>query len=147
MTQRGNDQRQEPAGVYGTRDVARIVALPPQRIRRMVRAGLLRPRRDRRGAYRFSFQDIVLLRVSKNLVERGIRRGRIRRSMLRLRRQMPQDRPLSSVRIWTEYNVIFAACGPETWMPESGQILLNFGRPDSPPRIERLVSRLVGKPL
>ncbi len=113
----------------------------------MVRAGLLCPWRDRRGAFRFSFQDIVLLRVSKNLVERGIRRGRIRRTMLRLRRQMPQDRPLSSVRIWTEYDVIFAACGTETWMPESGQILLNFGRPDSPPRIERPVFQLVGKPL
>lgn len=121
---------------FRTREVARVTALSPRRVRRMVYAGLVHPGRGRRGEYRFSFQDIVLLRMSKTLLASGVARRRIRHSLLRLGRQMPRGRPVTSVRMWTEGDRILARCGQVTWIPESGQILLNFGRSERPSQIE-----------
>jgi hypothetical protein len=123
--------------VFKTRDVARVVSLSPRRVRRMVHAGFVRPRRDHRGEYRFSFQDIVFLRMSKVLLESGIARRRIRHSLLRLGRQIPVGRPVTSARLWAEGDRILARYGQVTWIPESGQILLNFGRSERASRIER----------
>ncbi len=131
------EHRKFNGAVFKTREVARVVALSPRRVRRMVHAGLVRPSRGLRGEYRFSFQDIVFLRMSKALLESGIARRRIRHSLLRLGRQVPGGRPLTSVRMWTEGDRILARYGQLTWIPESGQILLNFGRSERPSRIER----------
>ncbi len=137
MTQADVDHRSFNGGAFRTREVARVAALSPRRVRHMVYAGLLRPRRGRRGEYRFSFQDIVLLRMSKALLESGIPRRRVRRILSRLGHQIPGGRPLTSVRMWAEGDRIFARYGSMTWMPESGQILLNFNRFGPSSRIER----------
>ncbi|MFZ0428850.1 MAG: MerR family transcriptional regulator [Acidobacteriota bacterium] len=126
------------SAVFKTREVARALSLSPRRVRRMIYAGLLRPTRSRGGEYRFSFQDIVVLRMSKTLQEEGVPRSRIRGCLIRLRRQMPRGRPLTSVRIWTEGDQIFARDGRETWNPESGQILLDFGAPGDRCNVEPL---------
>ncbi|MGH7806347.1 MAG: MerR family transcriptional regulator, partial [Candidatus Binatia bacterium] len=52
---------------YTARDVAKLLALSIGQVRSFVRAGFLVPERGPRGEFRFTFQDLVLLRTAKEL--------------------------------------------------------------------------------
>ncbi|PYM71322.1 MAG: hypothetical protein DME10_16725 [Candidatus Rokuibacteriota bacterium] len=60
-----------------------------------VRAGLLAPRRGRQGRLEWSFQDLLLLKTTKGLLDARIPMARIRRMMASLKRQLPDDQALS----------------------------------------------------
>ena len=54
--------------VYTAKSVARLLDLSVQQVRSYARAGFLQPDRGPRGEYRFSFQDLVMLRTAKGLM-------------------------------------------------------------------------------
>lgn len=105
---------------YSTAQVAALLRLAPSRVRAFVRAGFLTPRR-RGNAYRFTFQDLVLLRTAKELTEAGIGPTRVGRALARLREQLPRGRSLSAVRITAEAGQVVARDGGEVWEPRTGQ--------------------------
>jgi tetratricopeptide (TPR) repeat protein len=111
---------------YTTRDVAKLLGLSEAQVRSQARVGYLAPDRGPRNAYRFSFQDLVLLRAAKALSEARIAPRRIRRALRTLTRQLPAGRSLSGVRISSEGDRIVVRDGAATWNPESGQLLLDF---------------------
>jgi tetratricopeptide (TPR) repeat protein len=111
---------------YTTRDVAKLLGLSEAQVRSQARVGYLAPDRGPRNSYRFSFQDLVLLRTAKALSEARIAPRRIRRALRTLTRQLPAGRSLSGLRISSEGHRIVVRDGTETWNPESGQLLLDF---------------------
>lgn len=111
---------------YTTRDVAKLLGLSEPQVRSQARVGYLAPDRGPRNAYRFSFQDLVLLRAAKALSEARIAPRRIRRALRTLVRQLPAGRSLSGLRISSEGNRIVVRDGDDAWHPESGQLLLDF---------------------
>jgi tetratricopeptide (TPR) repeat protein len=111
---------------YTTRDVAKLLGLSEAQVRSHARVGYLSPERGPRNAYRFSFQDLVLLRTAKALSEARIAPRRIRRALRTLTRQLPLGRSLSAIRISSEGNRIVVRDGAQSWNPESGQLLLDF---------------------
>jgi tetratricopeptide (TPR) repeat protein len=111
---------------YGTRDVARVLGCSPSQIRSYVRAGLLAPRRDPAGRYRFSFPDLVLLRTARGLAEARVPQRRIRRALRRLAQERPLDRGLSDLSIAAEGTRIVVREGAVCWDPQSGQTFLDF---------------------
>ena len=111
---------------YTTRDVAHLLGLSEAQVRSQARVGYLAPDRGPRNAYRFSFQDLVLLRTAKALSEARIAPRRIRRALRALTRELPVGRALSGVRISSEGNRIVVRDGNAAWNPESGQLLLDF---------------------
>lgn len=113
-------------GGYSTRDVATMLGLSQAQVRSFVRSGFLVPPRGPRGELRFSFQDLVLLRAARGLVEARVPARRVCRALSRLRDQLPTGRPLSAVRVLAEGNRVVAREGGEVWYPESGQALLDF---------------------
>lgn len=108
-----------------TADVARVLAIPPARVRAMVRAGWCRPARDGRR-FRFAFQDVVLLRTALGLRQAHVPAARVRRALRELLRQLPADRPLSGVRIVAAGGRVVARSGDRVWQPESGQLQFAF---------------------
>lgn len=108
-----------------TAEVARILGLPEARVRRLVRAGLCRPARRGR-AWAFGFQDVVVLRAAKELLDRGVPTARVRRAMTALARELPPERPLSGLRIRADGRQVVVTEGGATWRPEDGQLLLDF---------------------
>lgn len=100
-------------------------------LRGYVRAGFLAPERGSRGELRFSFQDLVFLRTARGLTTARLPPRRIRRALSRLRAQLPEGRSLAAVRIAAEGSRIVVEDGTRRWQPESGQILLDFGVPES----------------
>lgn len=118
-------RRPGPPG-YTTREVALLFDLSEGQVRSYVRAGFLRPRRGRRREYRFSFQDLVLLRTAKGLLAARIPRRRVLAALDKLRRQLPRGRSLSGMRISAAGSQVVVRDGSEVWDPESGQKLLDF---------------------
>jgi tetratricopeptide (TPR) repeat protein len=119
-------ERPGPAAGYATRDVAALLGLSTAKIRSLVRDGLLSPSQGPRGDYRFSFQDLILLRTAKGLLGADVPPRRIRLALQKLKEQLPEGRPLTGVRITAQGHHVVVRDGQEVWIPESGQILLDF---------------------
>ena len=109
-----------------THEVGRALGLSDSRVGTCARAALLAPSRGRGGRLRWSFQDLLLLRTAKELLDARIPSRRIRRMIASLRRQLPADRALSSVTIYADGRRAVAWDGTARWQPDSGQFLFNF---------------------
>ena len=110
---------------FDATQAARIVGVPPPRIRQCVRAGLLATRRDQRGRLSFDFVDLILLRTIRGLLKRRVPTRQISRVLESLRRQIGK-RPLSRVSVFVDGDRVVAWDGHSRWQPESGQFLFNF---------------------
>lgn len=111
---------------YTTRDVAKLLGLSEAQVRSQARVGYLAPDRGPHNGFRFSFQDLVLLRTAKELSDARIPPRRIRRALRALSHDLPAGRSLSGVRISSEGDRIVVRDGSEAWNPESGQLLLDI---------------------
>jgi tetratricopeptide (TPR) repeat protein len=111
---------------FSTREVAKIAIMPDARIRSCVRADVLAPRRGRGGRLEWSFQDLLLLKTTKGLLDARVPLPRIRRMMASLKRQLPADQALSSLTIYADGRRVVAWDGTARWQPDSGQFLFNF---------------------
>ena len=126
LSRPGDVERPAPPGGYSTKDVAGLLGLSAEQVRSYVRAGFLAPRQGARGEYCFSFQDLVLLRTAKGLLAARVPRRRVRIALQNLREQLPEDRPLTGVRISAQGHHVVVRDGREVWNPESGQALFDF---------------------
>lgn len=116
----------DPRRAYGVREVADLLGVGVPQLRRFVRAGLLQPERGPRGELRFSFQDLVFLRIVKALSKGRVPPRRVHRALRRLRDQLPPGEPLSTVRLDAEGGEVVARRDGRLWHPDSGQALLDF---------------------
>ncbi len=112
--------------VYTVKNVARMLDLSVERVRSYAREGLLEPERGPRGEYRFSFQDLVLMRTAKGLLAADVAPRKVRSALRRLKQQLPGGRPLTGVRISAEGDRIVVQDSGAIWNPETGQTRFNF---------------------
>jgi len=127
LSRPGDVERPAPSeSGYSTKDVASLLGLSAEQVRSYVRAGFLSPRQGPRGEYYFSFQDLVLLRTAKGLLAARVPRRRVRIALQNLREQLPEDRPLTGVRISAQGHQVVVRDGRDVWNPESGQALFDF---------------------
>jgi predicted Zn-dependent protease len=111
---------------YGVRDVEKLLRLPRSTIRSLVRAGFVSPNRGPRGAWQFSFQDLIVLRTAQELSAAKVPRRRITKSMKELRRHLPDAMPLSGLRVCAVADRVVVKEGASHWQVDSGQYLLAF---------------------
>ena len=111
---------------YGVRDVEKLLHLPRSTIRTLVDAGFVSPERGPRNAWRFSFQDLIVLRTAQALAAAKVPHRRITRSMKELRRHLPETMPLSGLSICAVADRVVVKEGGSRWQADSGQYLLAF---------------------
>lgn len=111
---------------FTTGEVAKILDLSEARIRACVRAGLVSPRKGAGRQWLFEFQDLLLLKTTKDLLDARVPVKRIRRMLASLRRQLPEDQHLSTITIYADGRRVVAWDGKARWQPDSGQFLFNF---------------------
>jgi DNA-binding transcriptional MerR regulator len=111
---------------YSTREVADIAGLAVPQIRRWARAGLVTPTKDSQGRWRYSFQDLALLRTASNLLAAKLTPHRVTRALRLIREQLPPGRPLSAVRIVVDGRRVLVKDRLASWEPESRQGTLDF---------------------
>jgi DNA-binding transcriptional MerR regulator/Tfp pilus assembly protein PilF len=115
---------------YSTRDVARLLGLSEPQVRSQARAGFLTPERGPRNGYRFSFQDLVLLRTARELAQARVPPRRIRSALQGLARQLPIGHSLSELRIIADGHRVMVRDEGTAWNPESGQLQIDFTASD-----------------
>jgi predicted Zn-dependent protease len=111
---------------YGVRDVEKLLRLPRSTIRTLIEAGFVSPERGPRNAWRFSFQDLIVLRTAQALAAAKVPHRRITRSMKELRRHLPETMPLSGLSICAVADRVVVKEGGNRWQADSGQYLLAF---------------------
>lgn len=112
--------------LYNVRDVERVLQLPRSTLQGLIKVGFVRPARGPRREYLFSFQDLIVLRTARALIEANIPRKRIRRSLESLKRHLPQTMPLSGLNICALGDRVVVRDGSMHWQADDGQYLLGL---------------------
>lgn len=84
------------------------------------------PNKDGQGRWRYSFQDLAVLRAAGKLLDAHVSVNRVTRTLNLLREQLPAGRPLSAVRILVTGRRVIVKDRLASWEPESGQCALDF---------------------
>ncbi len=111
---------------YSVRDVERVLRLSRSTIRGLIDVGFVTPTRGPRQEYRFSFQDMIVLRTARALIQAKVPRKRIRRSLADLRRSLPQALPMSGLSICAVGDQVVVRDGKNHWQADNGQYLLGL---------------------
>ncbi len=121
---------------YTTSEVSELIGLKPAQVRHFVRRSLLDPRRGQRGEFRFGFQDVVLLRTAKGLLESRVSSRRAVRALLKVRSGLGPGKELAAVRIFADGNSVLVREDNRLWEAETGQSYFDF---DTAPAVARIV--------
>ncbi len=116
----------ESMTTYTLREIQAMLGISRSAISSLMAAGFVSPGRGRRREYRFTFQDVVMLRTAHSLREAQIPGRKILRSLRRLRETLPAELPLSGLRITAAGNELAVRTGDTHWHVDSGQFLLDF---------------------
>ncbi|MCH2335926.1 MAG: tetratricopeptide repeat protein [Pseudomonadales bacterium] len=126
---------------YSTRQVAGLTGLPSRQIRHFVERGLIEPERGDRFEYRFGFQDLVLLRTARRLLDGDVKVRRTFSTLKKLRNQVTDARALSSLPIFADGDSVVLRGAQGTWDAQTGQGLLNFAQDKTPDNVASLAAR------
>jgi DNA-binding transcriptional MerR regulator len=111
---------------FSVRDIERVLRLSRSTIRGLIDVGFVTPTRGARREYRFSFQDLIVLRAARALIQAKVSRRRIRRSLEDLRKHLPQTMPLSGLSICAVGDRVVVRDGNSQWQVDSGQYVLGL---------------------
>jgi tetratricopeptide (TPR) repeat protein len=111
---------------YTLRSIREMLGLSRTVLAGFIDAGFVQPLRGARNEYRFTFQDVVLLRTAQGLQAANIPSRKILRSLRRLKAALPLELPLSGLRITAVGSDIVVRNGASQWDAESGQLLMDF---------------------
>ena len=95
-------------------------------VAQLIEAGFVSPTRGQRNEWRFTFQDLMLLRTAHALQEQRIPPRRILRSLQRLKATLPAELPLTGLRITAVGADVVVRDRGGRWQSDSGQLLLEF---------------------
>ena len=109
---------------YSTRDAAEFVGLTESAIRSCVRSGVVAPRGER-VPLRFSFQDLIVLKLVKQLVGQGVTLRRVRTQLGQLAQRCP-DTSLSSLSLSAHNGQVIVRDDQRAWRADSGQLVFGF---------------------
>src|SRR4030095_10233429 len=111
---------------YSLSEVGKLLGLSRSIVTGLIDAGFVSPARGRRKEYRFTFQDLVMLRAARSLTAAGLSTTRILRSLRRWKPQLPDKIPLAGLRIEALGDAVVVSEGNRQWQPEDGQYVLGF---------------------
>jgi tetratricopeptide (TPR) repeat protein len=133
---------------FSTRMAARILAISPERIRYWVKRKLVKPAAVRGRHYQFTFEDLLMMRLAKELLPNRRRLDAVQRCFARVGQMIDAQRPVTAVKLYERDGMILVRDGPVTIEADTGQMLLDYGvapvgatikQADSPARLRRLL--------
>lgn len=118
--------RQLSTSTFTIRSTQDLLGLSRAVITGLIRAGFVTPTRGPRNEYRFSFQDMVLLRTAFELQSAHVPPRKILSSLRRLREKLPAELPMTGLRISAVGTEVTVRDDRSQWQPESGQLVMDF---------------------
>jgi DNA-binding transcriptional MerR regulator len=115
------------ASTYTLAQVARLFNVSERRLRYWSQTKFIAPSRADDGRLHYSFEDLVSIRVAKQLLDSGLTLQRVRKCLENLRAQMPRlQAPLASLRFESERESIVVADGQTRFEVNSGQLVFDL---------------------
>lgn len=111
---------------FTLRRVQAMLGLSRTTVAGLIAEGFVAPTRGRRNEWRFTFQDLMLLRTAHALQESKIPPRKILRSLARLKATLPQELPLTGLRITAVGADVAVRDRHGQWQADSGQLLMDF---------------------
>ncbi len=111
---------------YSVRDVERVLRLSRGTIRGLITVGFVKPARGAKREYRFTFQDLIVLRAARALIQAKVSRRRIRSSLEDLRKHLPEEAPLSGLSICAVGDRVVVREGRNHFQIDDGQYVLGL---------------------
>ncbi len=121
---------------FSTRTAARILAVTPERIRYWVKRNLVRPLNSGGRKYRFAFNDLLEMRMAKELLGSRQHIDPIQRCIERVRALVDPERSVTSLKLVNDEGRIVVRDGPSLIEAETGQLILDFDRSYQPGKVE-----------
>lgn len=134
MTAAPADDRQ---ATLTLRKVQALLGLPQHVVTGLIEAGVVTPTRGPRHAWRFTFQDVVLLRTAHRLRTAQVPSRKLLRALARVKGGLG-PLPLSGVRLTAIDRQVVVRDGPVQWEAESGQLLMDFDTAPAPADVQPL---------
>ena len=123
MTRRRDDG---DASTFTLRRVQAMLGLSRTVVAGLIAEGFVAPTRGRRNEWRFTFQDLMLLRTAHALQAAQIPPRRILRALSRLKANLPDALPLTGLRITAIGSDVAVRDRSGRWRADSGQLLMDF---------------------
>ena len=111
---------------FTLRRVQSMLGLSRTVISGLIAAGFVSPTRGHRNEHRFTFQDLMLLRTAHALQQSKIPPRKILRSLSKLKSTLPQELPLTGLRITAIGADVAVRDRNGQWESDSGQLLMDF---------------------
>jgi len=92
----------------------------------LIQAGFVAPGRGPRNEYRFSFQDLVLLRTAFKLQQASIPPRKILRALAKLKDSLPENRQLNGLGLTAVGADVAVRDSSGQWTAETGQLLMDY---------------------
>jgi DNA-binding transcriptional MerR regulator len=123
--------------VFSAREVAKLLGLSVAKLRSLEKAEIVVPSATRKGRKAYTFQDLIALRATHDLLAQKVRVKDVAAAIGALRRALPRvTRPLLELRIVSDGRRVIVQAQGATFEPVSGQMMLDF-------RVDRLRSDVV----
>src|SRR5690348_18426006 len=107
---------------FSTRMAARILAISPQRIRYWVKHKLVKPAAVRGRHYQFTFEDLLMMRLAKELLPNKRRLEAVARCFQRVGQMLNAQRPVTAVKLYEEDGRILVRDGAAVFEADTGQM-------------------------
>ncbi|CAD6559446.1 hypothetical protein LMG28727_06854 [Paraburkholderia kirstenboschensis] len=118
--------RRSQSNDYSLRSLQSLLGVSRRVLSGLIDAGFVHPSRGRRNELRFSFQDVVVLRTAFQLQSAKVSARKILRALAKLKAELPDELPLSGIRITSVGETVAVRSGQAQWDADSGQHLLDF---------------------
>ncbi len=126
----------EAIQTFSTRAAARILAVPPERIRYWVKRRFIFPALVRGRRFRFAFNDLLVMRLAKELIPTRRHLKPVQRCFERVRNLIGPSRPVSSLKLENLDGRIVVRDGVACFEAESGQLVFDFEQRGKPGTLE-----------
>lgn len=113
--------------VFSAREVAKLLGLSAAKLRSLEKADIVTPGATRNGRKAYTFQDLIALRATHDLLARKVRVKDVAMAIGALRRALPRvTRPLQELRIVSDGRRVVVQAEEGSFEPISGQMVLDF---------------------
>ncbi len=122
-----SDPREPVTDLFTRREVARLLNVSETRLRALDRAHIVSPSGQRGRARAYTFQDLIALRATRELLEHQVRLRDVARAIGVLRATLPRvTRPLQELRIVGDGRRVVVRSDSGSFEPLTGQMVLDF---------------------
>ncbi|HKA90201.1 MAG TPA: tetratricopeptide repeat protein [Haliangiales bacterium] len=111
--------------MLGVSEAAELIGVPAARLRYWAQTGLVGPSVREKGRFFYTFEDLVAVKVARELCDAGLPTQRVRKHLEALRRLLP-GRPLASVRVVSDGEELVVVDEDGAFQPATGQLVLSF---------------------